>query len=149
MRRLFPALCIIIFITACSGNKLPADVLPREKMQVVLWDLLRSTEYVNAFILNKDSTLDRGSVGAQIYDEVFRMHKVSKSTFDKSLVYYKEHPDLFKQIMDTLEKRQYVVPEVKPGNSVAVKDTQSKVSFPSPDIILDSLKKGKRPFLQR
>jgi hypothetical protein len=93
-------------LTACtSKNKLPEGVLPREKMQIVVWDLVQAGEFLDAFEFSQDTTIDRKVRAAEWYDRVFALHKVTRESFEKSYAYYKEHPMLMKQMMDSLSKK--------------------------------------------
>ncbi len=73
-------------------------------MQLVLWDLLRADEYVvnNA---SKDSTLNIKVKSIELYDQVFRIHNITKDEFQKSLDYYQSRPDLLKVILDSISSQ--------------------------------------------
>ena len=95
-----------IFLVSCKDkNQIPKDVLPKEKMQEVLWSMINAGEFLNGYILNKDS-VDRVAESSKIYGQVFQVHHITKEEFDKSYSYYREHPELMKVILDSLSKKQ-------------------------------------------
>lgn len=97
-----PAIIAVLFaLNGCGNNKTPSGVLPPEKMQDVLWDLIRVDELAmekraadSAFVLEKESE--------KMYQQVFAMHGTDKQTFEKSFSFYKGRPDLSKTIFDSL-----------------------------------------------
>jgi hypothetical protein len=107
MKIFSPILLFPFLIIACSGkNRIPKGVLSKEKMQVVLWDILRADEFVAGFVLPKDSTLDKKRESTLLYEQVFRIHQSSREEFKKSILFYQSHPSLFKIILDSLQARQ-------------------------------------------
>jgi hypothetical protein len=105
MKRLPLLFFILLLITSCSGKKkIPGDILPQEKMQAVLWSMMNAGEFLNGYIINKDS-VDKTAESSKIYGQVFQVHHITKGEFDKSYLYYKEHPELLKVILDSLSKK--------------------------------------------
>ena len=106
MRNLLFFLSALIFIISCGdNNKVPNDILPKEKMQSVLWSMISAGEFLNAYVLNKDS-VDKIAESSRVYGQVFQIHHISKDEFDRSYLYYRLHPDLMKTILDSLSKKQ-------------------------------------------
>lgn len=96
-------------LLACSGNEpLPKNILPGEKMEAVLWDVLQADEMINNY-LQTDSLYKSLSKRSALYDTIFAIHKVSKEDFKKSILYYESHPKLLKPLLDSLQKRTTVV----------------------------------------
>ena len=93
------------FVSCKDKNQLPHGVLPKEKMQEVLWSMIYAGEFLNAYVLNKDS-VDRVAESSKIYGQVFQVHHITKEEFDKSYSYYREHPELMKVLLDSLNKKQ-------------------------------------------
>jgi hypothetical protein len=114
MRLLYPFLLLVLF--SCGRkDQLPANVLPREKMQPVLWDVLRAEELVN-FYIPRDSSWNTLAKRAALYQDIFHIHKVTKDQFVNSIRFYQSRPDLFKIILDSLAKKQQALPVPKPLN---------------------------------
>jgi hypothetical protein len=117
---------LVLFFMACKGkNHIPSDIIPPSKMQSVLYDVMRADQFVSGFVIkNKpaDSLLSK-SLG--LYQQIFTLHKVSKVEFDRSFKFYKEHPDLFKGLMDSIGRRSLDAPTqmIDPSVTEPVSDT--------------------------
>jgi len=104
MIRLSAFLLVCCFVIACSGNEVPKNVLPPQKMQAVLWDAMLADEAADYYI-QKDSSLNTLAQHAMRYQQVFQIHKISKEAFKKSLQFYESRPDLLKPIFDSLQRK--------------------------------------------
>ena len=97
----------LLLVCSCnSSQKVPKEILPPEKMETVLWDLMRSGALVNNFILSKDSTLDKNQEHIKWVNRVLTFHQITEKQFKKSFSYYQEHPELMSVIMDSISKRE-------------------------------------------
>ena len=126
MRNFFIICLVSSLIYACSDkDKLPKGVLPKQQMREVMWDMIRAGEFLNGFVFDKDSSLNKISESEKWYEKIFQLHKISKAEFETSYAYYNGRPALMKEILDSLAKRQvYVKPVVR--DSTAVKDSINK-----------------------
>ena len=98
---LFVVFCMIA--AGCSDKSVPSGILPREKMEIVLWDMIQADQY--AVVLAKDSAAHIADLKAErlrLYDQVFRLHDVSRDKFRKSYQYYSDHPELSQDLFDSL-----------------------------------------------
>lgn len=94
---------ILFFTTGCKGKHgVPGGVLSPKKMQVILWDMMRADQFLADFVLNKDSSLNKTTESLKYYQQIFAIHKVSKDEFQHSFSFYKTHPALLKEIMDSI-----------------------------------------------
>jgi hypothetical protein len=110
MKKSFLVIFTIIFFIACSNkNKVPKGILPKDKMEAIIWDMTRTGEFLTNYVF-KDSTINKTAKSLEWFDKVYSFHHVTKDEFEKSYEYYKKHPALLKQIVDSLEKRN-------PGNN--------------------------------
>lgn len=104
MTRGVAALMIIFFfgLTACSDkDSTPYGILPISKMSGIMWDMIQADQY--AALLSKDSAhIDAGNEHLRLYEQVFRLHDVSREKFQKSYKYYLEHPELNQILSDSL-----------------------------------------------
>ena len=108
MCRLVTVLFLINLLTSCSGkNKVPSDVLEPAKMEKIMWDMFRADEYVTSFIWKNDLAIDRVKESKKLYNEIFRIHNITKDKFEKSLSFYRTHPDLIKKIIDSLSLQEH------------------------------------------
>jgi hypothetical protein len=117
MRIAICALFIVIMVASCSKkDKVPKGILPPEKMEVVLWDILRADEFLRDYMLSKDSTLNDTLESERMYERVYKFNKISREDFVKSFDYYRTHPALMKEVMDSLNANEQKLVEV-PGQS--------------------------------
>ncbi len=114
--KFFLFIILIISNFACiRDNKVPKDVIPQNQMRKIMWDLMRADAYVSDFVM-KDSTRDKKTESAKLYEKIFDIHATSQEAFKKSLVFYQNRPDLFKVISDSLradEKKSQQYPDEK------------------------------------
>ena len=114
--RFFLFIILIISNFACiRDNKVPKDVIPQNQMRKIMWDLMRADAYVSDFVM-KDSTRDKKTESAKLYEKIFDIHATSQEVFKKSLAFYQNRPDLFKVISDSLradEKKSQQYPDEK------------------------------------
>ncbi len=82
-------------------------------MQAVLWDMISTGEFLTAYVLNKDS-IDKMTESSKLYGQTLQFHHITREEFDKSYLYYRQHPALMKIILDSLSKKQ-VTPIEIPG----------------------------------
>ena len=102
--KFFSFFLLVIFFS-CNAKKVPDDILPPEKMQEVLWDMIRADEFLVSYVI-KDTSVDRKSESIKLYEKVFDVHDISKSAFEKSFKYYQLHPENLQPIMDSLNARK-------------------------------------------
>lgn len=160
MRQLVIFLSFLLFIVACSSkNKVPKDILPKQQMEDVLWDLLRGGEMLEIYKLPKDTSSDKAAIAQKWYDEIFRLHKIDRNTFQKSYTWYKKHPEMMKELLDSITNKK-ITDTIPPGQSTIDSATLKKDSTVRMDSALrnqdsilrsrDSLRKplirtGRRP----
>ena len=104
MRWLFLC-CILAVLLAAPGctdrDKIPSNVIPKVKMEKVLWDMIQADRFSANFIA-KDSTKNIKIETLKLYDQVFRINKISKDDFIKSFNFYLSRPDITKVMFDSL-----------------------------------------------
>jgi hypothetical protein len=105
--KIFFAIFIFSIVFFCCSEKQGKDpsVLPEKQMTDIMWDMLRADMYVQDFIL-KDTTKKKSEESTKLYDEIFRIHRVTADQFKKSLNYYQANPSSFKPILDSLITKQ-------------------------------------------
>lgn len=92
-------------------------------MQAVLWDMMRADQFLADYVLNKETSINKDEERFKMYQQVFAIHKIDKTLYQRSLNYYQSHPDLLKVILDSISK-----PKLAP-----------LVDTTKPKIIIDSL----------
>jgi hypothetical protein len=149
MRRVIAGLLAIFLLvaTGCSDKKsVPSGILPREKMENVLWDMIQADQYTAD--LAKDSSAhiaDLKTERLRLYDQVFRLHDVSRDKFRKSYQYYTDHPELSQELFDSLLVRgnqlrseQYAHPITKPLTGTPASGLRDTLHKPPPHFPLGS-----------
>lgn len=111
MKLIFPAILLLSLLAACGGkNKIPGGILPKEKMEAVLWDILEADQFLSDFVFSKDTTLDKLAESMHLYEQVFHIHNTSREEFSRSFAYYRSHPVLLKEVLDSLNVKQMPQP---------------------------------------
>ena len=94
---------LFLIIGCKSRNSTPPGIIPNDKMQKLIWDMVRADEYFSTFgFLNDTLKTQR----LRMYRQIFEIHKTTKEEFKKSLAFYQTHPALLKTMMDSLNARQ-------------------------------------------
>ena len=120
----------LLFISSCAHkDKIPPGILPQSKMQAVLWDMICAGEFINGYILSKDS-IDKFAEKSKIYSQVLQVHHMTKEEFDKSYGYYRQHPALLKVILDSLSKKQ-VIPTTTNFATPSIDTLTKKIGKPA------------------
>lgn len=101
--RLFVLLFPLFIFCSCSGD-VPKDVMPPQKMEAVLYDVIRADEWTD-FARLQDSTFLPFSKRASLYDSLFRLHRIRKEEYRKSMAFYQSRPDLLKEILQSLRTK--------------------------------------------
>jgi hypothetical protein len=101
--RIFSITVFLIIFIGCSSNGIRNGILPHERMQPVVYDLIRVDEFINNYVI-KDSTIDIKKKRSILYEQVFKIHKTSREQFFASYKYYQQHPKLQKELFDSLQQ---------------------------------------------
>jgi hypothetical protein len=102
MRLCLLFLTIILLSAGCTNQyKVPANILPKEKMENVLWDMILADRY-SSLILSKDSSKNIKQESFTLYEQVFNIHKITRQEFVKSFKYYLDRPDISQVMLDSL-----------------------------------------------
>ena len=96
-----------LFFAGCkSRDKIPKNILPQAKMQAVLQDMIRADKFLTDFVLIKDTNLNKDTASIKLYQQVFRIHHISKENFQQSFTFYKTHPLLLRVLLDSLNTKR-------------------------------------------
>ena len=92
----------LALIGSCSNKeKIPDGILKPEKMNAVLWDVIKADVFTAEFI-KKDSTKNAAAENLKLQQQIFAIHKISKADFYNSYDYYKSNTVVFKKIVDSM-----------------------------------------------
>jgi len=94
---------LVLMASGCSDkDSVPADVLPHDKMEAVMWDVIQAEQYSANYLIKDTPRLDLKLENLRMYDEVFRLHQTSREQFRKSYNYYMGRADLAQVLFDSL-----------------------------------------------
>jgi len=117
IRKLIP----LLLLAACSNKvEVPENILPPEKMEAVSWDLVRADGLLSN-TMAADTLTPALEKRTRLYAEVLRMHGLTKETFQQSLKFYENRPDLLKIVFSKMTERAQTLPSFK--STSAKKDT--------------------------
>jgi hypothetical protein len=102
--RLVLAAFLCCLVACNSGDKLPSGILPKPKMQAVLWDMIRADELVS-YKASMDTSVKVLAASASLYQSVFQLHHITEKQFKESFRYYETHPKLFRPVLDSLSRK--------------------------------------------
>jgi hypothetical protein len=94
---------IILFFSCSQKTKVPDTVLPPPVMEKLLMDMLRAEELLNR--RQGDSTLGDSLNRISLYNSVLASHKTDKERFQRSFIYYENHPNLLKPVLDSMYQK--------------------------------------------
>lgn len=95
-----------ILLLSCKGESArPSDILPPEKFQSVVWDLIRADHFITTYEMPHDSSLNKTTQQKIWYGRVLAYHKVAEETFKKSMLYYQRRPSVLSGLMDSLSHK--------------------------------------------
>lgn len=106
MRKICIVLCL--FILSCQDKEQPKNMVPFDKMKVVLYQLMKADEYFTRSV-SADTTMQLERKNIQFYKQIFELNKVDRNDFYETLTYLQKKPIEFKVLMDSayeLSKRE-------------------------------------------
>ncbi|AHF18040.1 hypothetical protein NIASO_19265 [Niabella soli DSM 19437] len=109
-------------MTACGR---PKGILPQDKMEAVLWDVAKGSDFVNSNIYYKYPQLNRAAVNQEVLNKIFSLHKVTKKEFFNSLDYYQQRPDVYIAMLDSIKSRQTKEQGLRPNTSDSARAAQA------------------------
>lgn len=134
MRSVLPVIAVLIILASCSGkNRLPAGVIAKEKMEAVMWDMMQADVFLSDFVLNKDTSLNKLTEHTKLYEKIFQIHQTNREKFIQSFSYYRSHPTIMKEVLDSLITKQVqeIQEQVTPVKIDDSLQNKTKVTPPS------------------
>ena len=106
MRIIAGLLAILLILAGCSDkDKIPSGILPKAKMEDLLWDMIQADQFSALYLAKDSARINLKMEDLRLYQQVFRLHQVSRDEFRKSLRYYEDRPDLIRTVFDSLLSR--------------------------------------------
>lgn len=94
-------------LLACMNKgKIPSDVLQRDEMEKVMWDMIQADRFSSQF-MERDSNLHKNIKIENLkqYERVFQIHKITREEFVRSFKFYLSHPEINQVLFDTMAAR--------------------------------------------
>jgi hypothetical protein len=93
------------FIVGCNDKTgTPSGVLGKEKMQSVMWDIIRAEVFTEQF-MKKDSSKNIAMENLKLQNAIFSIHKVTRRQYFRSYDYYISHTDLIRLVLDSMSAK--------------------------------------------
>jgi hypothetical protein len=93
----------MLLVAGCSEkDKIPSDVIGKEEMEKILWDMMLADQYSANYLVKDSARVNVKMETLKLYEEVFRLHKVSREEFRKSFQFYQGRPDITRTMFDSL-----------------------------------------------
>ncbi len=92
---------LVLTISCTNNNHTPSGILKSEKMQAILWDVIKADAFTTEYI-KKDTTKNDVEENLKLQTQIFAIHKVSKAVFYNSYAYYKSNMPLFIKMLDSM-----------------------------------------------
>lgn len=93
-------LLLLGMLQACNNGS-QEKVIPIDTMKYITWDMLKADEWFSRLSL-KDSMAAARKADVNMYEAVFKVHKVSSERFFNSYRYYEAHPIEYKALLDSV-----------------------------------------------
>ena len=94
---------LLVFAACTNNNKIPDGIIPKRKMEDILWDMIRTDRFANQFLVQ--DSVKRKQKTFELYENVFHIHHISREDFLKSYKFYLGRPDITKVMFDSISVR--------------------------------------------
>jgi len=99
-------LLFFAFLFSCTDkNSIPSNVIPRAKMENVLWDMIVADRYAYQVLIKDSLKLNVNQKTQELYSQVLRIHRVKDEEFINSFKFYMSRPDLSRNMFDSLSAK--------------------------------------------
>ena len=98
-------LCVVLAAGCSDKNKIPSGVIGKEEMEKIMWDMMLADQYSANYLVKDSAKINVKLETLKLYEEVFRLHHVSRDDFNKSFAFYQGRPDITRVMFDSLLSR--------------------------------------------
>jgi len=102
VKRLPVIFTILLFIACSNRSSIPGDIIPMDSMTLIMRDIVIANEYSVSNIPKDSTKKDKILANQQLLDGVFKIHHITRESFQKSYQFYESRPDMNKTIFDSL-----------------------------------------------
>jgi hypothetical protein len=121
--RLIAVILSVVILVACNNKRAPKGIMEPEPMQAVLWDMFMAGEFLQGYVLLQDTGINKLVKSDQVYNKVLALHKIDRETFDKSMNWYRQHPQMMKEVLDSIAAQNKEKSDQQPLPAVPATDT--------------------------
>src|ERR1700729_217286 len=101
MRRL--TVLLIMMMAGCSNrSSVPNDIIQPDSMQRIMRDVILAEQYSVQYLPKDSLKPDKLKANEDLLEAIFRIHRITREDFKKSLQFYESRPDMSKKIFDSL-----------------------------------------------
>ena len=94
---------VMILLAACSNRSgIPSGIIPPDSMATMMKEIIMVNEYSMVYLAKDSLKKDKILANQELLDGVFKIHHISRQTFEESLRFYDSRPDMNKTIFDSL-----------------------------------------------
>lgn len=96
--------CILFsaFFSCTYNTKVPSNIIPKAEMEKIMWDMLQADRFVNDFLPKRGDTTYDDTAVFKVYQNVFKVHNITRDEFLKSYKFYLGRPDILKTMFDSI-----------------------------------------------
>jgi hypothetical protein len=105
MRILIFTACIFLLAACKDDDSIPKGIIAKDNMGKILWDMIEADQYSIQYLTKDSARKTLKAETMKLYEEIFRIHHISKEEFQKSFQFYTSHPDITKTMFDSLSAR--------------------------------------------
>jgi len=146
MRMIFFFAFLAIFSACRNDDDIPRGIIPKENMSKILWDVIQADQFSTQYLLKDSAKWHVKSETMKLYDEVFKIHHISKAEFEKSLQFYLGHPDITKTMFDSLsaqanrQRSQVYLTPTAPRMTKITPDSINRLNYPKSELLKNRTK---------
>jgi hypothetical protein len=101
MRRL--TVLFVMIMAGCSNrSSVPNDIIQPDSMQRIMKDVILAEQYSVQYLPKDSLKPDKLVANEELLEAIFKVHRITREEFKKSLQFYESRPDMSKKIFDSL-----------------------------------------------
>lgn len=105
MRIVAGVLCMLLIAGCSEKDKIPSGVIGKDEMEKIIWDMMLADQYSSNYLVKDSAKVNVKIETLKLYEDIFRLHKVSRDEFRKSFQFYQGRPDITRTMFDSLLAR--------------------------------------------
>ena len=105
MMRFLLILLIGVFFSCNNSKSVPRGIIPPDKMEKVLWDMIQADRFSVQFLAKDSAKINVKEETFKLYEQIFRIHQTNREEFTKSFKYYMDRPELNQALYDSMNVR--------------------------------------------